>query len=274
MMTYFLDTPLDSSEIYTSAGSTFAGDARPPAREDVHLLQEKLRIPPRSRGLIGRPRLNEFLGRSIAQFPATLISGRAGTGKTAMAASFARAHGRIGWYSVESSDAEWNVFAQYFAACVFRAVGSRAELRDALPVDLHASQSSIASFLISVFAEAETLLLHEPLLIVLDGIHHLFDAAWFGEFFTLLLSSLPENTNLLLLCRSKPPSPLWRLRSKQQLNVIDEKVLAFDLAETVELTKRLGLKRSDAERAHSETFGRVSKLIEFVDRRKPARARA
>lgn len=273
MMTYFLDSPLDSGEIYTPTGSTFARDARPSAREDVHLLHEKLQMPG-SRGLIARPRLDEFLGRSIAQFPATLVSGRAGTGKTAMAASFARAHGRVAWYSVESSDAEWNVFAQYFAACVFRAVGSKAEARSALPADVDESQSSIATFLIGVFAETETSLIHEPLLIVLDGIHHLFDAPWFGEFFSLLLSSLPENTHLLLLCRSKPPSPLWRLRSKQQLNVIDEKVLAFDLAETVELTRRRGLKRSEAERAHSETFGRISKLIEFVDRRKPKRARA
>lgn len=263
MMTYFLDTPLDSSEIYTSAGSTFASDARPAAREDVHLLHEKLQIPG-LRGLIARPRLDEFLARSIAQFPATLVSGRAGTGKTAIAASFARAQGRVAWYSVESSDAEWNVFAQYFAACVFRAVGSTAEARDALPPDLDASQSSIATLLIGVFAEAETSLLHEPLLIVLDGIHHLFDAPWFGEFFTLLLSSLPENTNLLLLCRSKPPSPLWRLRSKQQLNVIDEKVLAFDVTETADLCAKHGLKRSDAERAHAATFGRVSKLMERV----------
>jgi LuxR family transcriptional regulator, maltose regulon positive regulatory protein len=263
MMTYFLDTPLDSGEIYTPAGSTLARDTRPATREDVHLLHEKLQMPG-TRGLIVRLRLNKFLGRSIAQFPATLISGRAGTGKTAVAASFARTQDRVAWYSVESSDAEWNVFAQYFAACVFRAVGSKAEVRDALPADLGASQSSIATFLIGVFAEAETALLHEPLLIVLDGIHHLFDAPWFGEFFSLLLSSLPESTGLLLLCRSKPPSPLWRLRSKQQLNVIDEKVLAFDLAETVKLCTKHGLKRSDAERAHAETFGRVSKLLERV----------
>jgi LuxR family maltose regulon positive regulatory protein len=267
MMTYFLDTHLDSGDTYSPLGSPVEHRSRVHRPDGVHLLAEKLSVP-RFRGLIERPRLDDLLTRSIEQFPATLISGRAGTGKTALASAFARSHGRAAWYSVESSDIEWNVFTHYFAACVLRAAKSKLQPADVLPANAEPSQSSMATSLISVFAEAETALLHEPLLIVLDGIHHLFDAPWFGEFFGLLLSSLPENTSLLLLCRSKPPSPLWRLRSKQQLNVIDEKLLAFNLAETVELTAKLGLKRSDAERAHAETFGRVSKLIEFADRRR------
>jgi ATP/maltotriose-dependent transcriptional regulator MalT len=209
--------------------------------------------------------LYDLLERSISQFPATLVSGRAGTGKTAIAADFARRHRYAAWYSVEPSDVEWNVFAHYFAACVLRAVKSKVKPGTFFQTDAP-SQSTIAAFLIGVLAEAETENPHEPLLIVLDGIHHLFDAPWFGEFFALLLSSLPENANLLLLCRSKPPSPLWRMRSKQQLNVIDEKVLSFDLAETVLLAKKLGMKRTDAERAHSATFGRISKLLEYAER--------
>jgi LuxR family maltose regulon positive regulatory protein len=207
-----------------------------------------------------------MLHRSLAQFPATLISGRAGTGKTTLAAAFARKQLHTAWYSVESSDAEWKVFAHYFATTIFRAVKSRTPVSRVMPETGEASQSNIATFLINVFAEAETELLHEPLVIVLDGIHHLFDADWFGEFFGLLLSSLPENASLLLLCRSKPPNPLWRLRSKQQLNVIDEKVLSFTLAETAELLRRKGVSRSEAERAHASTFGRISKLLETTQK--------
>ncbi|HVF30563.1 MAG TPA: AAA family ATPase [Pyrinomonadaceae bacterium] len=265
MMTYFLDSHLDSGDIYSPLGNSAAKRQRPSRREGIHLLTEKLSVP-KYRGLVARPRLDELLSRSIEQFPATLISGRAGTGKTALASTFARSQQHAAWYSVESSDIEWNVFIHYFAAGVLRAVKSKAKPKDLLPTNAEPNQSSMASSLISIFAEAETELLHEPLLIVLDGIHCLFDAPWFGEFFGLLLSSLPENTNLLLLCRSKPPSPLWRLRSKQQLHVIDEKLLAFTLPETVELVTKLGLKRSDAERAHADTFGRVSKLLEVADR--------
>jgi LuxR family maltose regulon positive regulatory protein len=262
MMTYFLDCNTDSGETYAPVNRLTVSSRQ---RDDVHLLKEKLLIPTFRRS-IKRPRLYDLLDRSTAQFPATLVSGRAGTGKTLMASAYARTRDNVAWYAVESSDAEWNVFANYFASSVLRAVGSRIKAREFVRVDGgEPSQAAIASFLIDVLAEAETVLLHKPLLIVLDGIHHLFDAPWFGQFFGLLLSSLPENASLLLLCRSKPPNPLWRLRSKQQLNVVDEKVLAFDLAETVRLMTTLGLRRSDAERAHATTFGRASKLTEYAE---------
>lgn len=259
-MTYFLDSDIESNDIYTPVTRSAVPSTQ---RDGVHLLKEKL-VVPSCRSAIKRQRLLGLLERSAAKFPATLISGRTGTGKTVLAAAFARTQDNVGWYSVESSDADWNVFANYFASCVLRAAGSRMQPREFISADDDLSQTSIATFLITLLAEAESMLVHDPLLIVLDGIHHLFDAPWFAQFFSLLLSSLPENISLLLICRSKPPSPLWRMRSKQQLNVIDEKVLAFDLAETVRLTAKFGLKRSDAERAHSATFGRVSKLLELT----------
>ena len=271
-MTYFLQDSLDPTESYSPGGSSSPARRTQTERDAVHVLREKLEIP-RSRGVMERPRVHDALRKSVAQFPATLISGRAGTGKTTLAAGFAEQQDHAAWYSVEASDIDWNVFAHYFAASILGAADSKAVINDLLPDEIHASQSVIATFLINVFAEAETKLLHEPLLIVLDGIHHVFDADWFGEFFGLLLSSLPENTNLLLLCRSKPPNPLWRLRSKQQLNVIDEKVLAFNLTETIEFVKRSGLSRSDAEKAHSATFGRVSNLIQFVSAKRQSAVR-
>ena len=265
MMTYFLESHLDSSDLYTSAGSSGGNRQHSVRTEPVHVLAEKLRLP-RSRGAVRRPRLDDLLRKSTEQFPATLISGRAGTGKTTLAATFARSYPNVAWYSVESSDTDWNVFAHYFATCVLKAVKSKARPGQMLVTDIGepSMQAAMASSLINVFAEAETSLVRDPLLIVLDGIHHLFDEPWFGEFFGLLLSSLPENVKLLLLCRSKPPSPLWRMRSKQQLNVIDEKVLAFDLAETAQLGAKHGMSRSDAERAHAETFGRISKLLDII----------
>jgi ATP/maltotriose-dependent transcriptional regulator MalT len=75
--------------------------------------------------------------------------------------------------------------------------------------------------------------------------------------------------DLLLLCRSKPPNPLWRLRSKQQLDVIDEKTLAFDRNETILLLKQVGHSQAEAARIHAETFGRVSKLLPFIRAGKP-----
>jgi LuxR family transcriptional regulator, maltose regulon positive regulatory protein len=265
MTSYFLPDSLDSSESYSPPQVPSAGKRPGTERDDVHIVREKLHLPGK-RSLVKRPRLEGVLRKSVAQFSATLISGRAGTGKTAVAAEFARKQDHAAWYSVESSDIDWNVFAHYFATSVLGSVKSKMGVHDVLPDEIHASQSVIATFLINVFAEVETVLLHQPLTIVIDDIHHLFDADWFGEFFSLLLSSLPDNAHMILICRSKPPNPLWRMRSKQQLNVIDEKLLAFDLVETVELMRRAGLARSYAERAHSATFGRISKLIETTKR--------
>jgi ATP/maltotriose-dependent transcriptional regulator MalT len=107
----------------------------------------------------------------------------------------------------------------------------------------------------------------EPLLVVLDDIHHVFDADWFPEFFVSLLHSLSPRIHLLLLSRSKPPQPLWRLRSKQVLGVIDEKLLAFNLEETGEFLRQHEISPALAERAHAETFGRLSTLKRFIETR-------
>jgi ATP/maltotriose-dependent transcriptional regulator MalT len=106
--------------------------------------------------------------------------------------------------------------------------------------------------------------IREDALIVLDDLHHIFDAEWFGEFFKLLLYSLPMNAHVLLLCRSKPPSPLWRLRSKQVLNVIDEDQLAFTTDETAQLFQAYGCREVGPEAARIESFGRAARLVEMA----------
>jgi ATP/maltotriose-dependent transcriptional regulator MalT len=230
--------------------------------ENYHLINEKLRVPAH-RGVIERPRLISLANKSIAQFPATLISGRAGTGKTAFAASFAAHNKKVCWYSVESTDAEWSSFARYFSASLLgvdRVSGYAPPTGEASEV----TQNDIARFLVQNFAQPNVFPIGQPALIVLDDIHHIFDALWFDEFFNLLLYSLPGEAHLLMLCRSRPPGPLMRLRSKQMLNLLEEKVIAFTEAETEALLDSVGLPTSYARDANRECFGRISKLLEFV----------
>jgi LuxR family transcriptional regulator, maltose regulon positive regulatory protein len=231
-------------------------------------LTEKLEIP-HCPGLVERPRLIEKLERSLSQFAATMVSGRAGTGKTSIAAAYARTRKRAAWFTVESSDVDWNVFASYLAASVLRMVGSKKVIRESLPSVKNPSSAAMASFLYNLASVLETVEKDQRPLLVLDGIHHLFDADWFGSFFNILQPSLCETADLLLLCRSKPPNPLWRLRSKQQLDVIDEKTLAFDRDETISLLKQVGRSQAEAARIQAETFGRVSKLLPFISGGKP-----
>jgi LuxR family maltose regulon positive regulatory protein len=271
-MSFILHDHFDVMERYSPVTQTTAATPSKGERDGVHILKEKLEIPP-CEGLIERPRLIEKLERSLSRFAATLVSGRAGTGKTSIAAAYARTRGSIAWFTVESSDIDWNVFASYLAASVLRAVESKKAVGDLLPDATNSLPGAMAAFLLNIVSELETTENdHRPLL-VLDGIHHLFDADWFGGFFNILQLSLSQTADLLLLCRSNPPNPLWRLRSKQQLDVIDEKTLAFDRDETIFLLKQVGRSQAEAARIHAETFGRVSKLLPFISGGKPSKPR-
>jgi len=220
----------------------------PKRTAEAHFIFDKI-MRPECGDLVERPRITEFLKRSAEQFRGNLISGRAKTGKTYAAADLARGYRNVAWYTVDSTDLDWNVFARYLAA----AVSPKTKVRN---------ENDIAGFLGEMFAAAARR--KDETLIVIDDIHHVFDAPWFGEFFTLLLSSAVPKTHLLLLCRSKPPLPLWRLRSKQILNVVDEKMLAFDLEETVEWCKKLGIPRQVSHLVPVNAYGRAGKVADFL----------
>lgn len=258
-MTFLLPDSIDSGEFYggfSSDQGTVAED-RVASTHEVHILREKLSVP-KFDALIERHRLSETLEKSLATFGATMLCGRAGSGKSALAADFCKRYSRVAWYSVDGADTEWKNFAAYFAAAVSH--DRKVKRRSGNP---GCNPTAMAEFLGNVF---EGPIDGDPMLFVLDDIHRIFDAEWFCEFFNLLLYSLPENVQLLLLCRSKPPNPLWRLRSKQMLNVVDEKLLAFNQSETTLFFASLGLPESAAKRAWKESFGRVSKLIQIAIR--------
>jgi len=251
-MTFSIHESIDPNGAFEMISNSHTAPGAP--QEDRPLVREKLRIP-KTDGFVDRPRITNLLCRSRDQFPATLISGRSGTGKTAIAAGFAADAEKVAWYTVESTDNVWPIFSRYFSAALERAgMGQSGAERSP-------SKYEIARYLANFFHVSDRTTRKLPSLIVLDDIHHLFDADWFEDFFNLLLYSLPADSHLLLLCRSRPPAPLWRLRSKQMLNVLDEKVIAFDLPETKALYKSLGLPGAGAERAYRDSFGRVAKLI-------------
>lgn len=240
-------------------GRQGTGPSRKTVRHTLPLILEKM-VVPSVPAAIARPRLREFFGKSVRQFPANLISGRAGTGKTYSAVGLSRDYRTVAWYSVDPADSDWAVFSHYLASAVsVAAAGGTVEV-----APLKAKPAQISQFLDKLLATIESRLNGQEMLIVLDDIHHVFDAPWFADFFNLLLFSVQPNTHLLLLCRSKPPLPLWRLRSKQVLNVIDEKLLAFDETEIGDLCQTLGAHRSLARDVPESAKGRIAKVVDFI----------
>src|SRR6476469_7451219 len=83
-----------------------------------HLILDKLMMPARFPGIL-RPRLVDLLDQSLASCTSTIISARAGAGKTTLAADFARhSKRRIAWYKVDSPDGDLPVFLEYLAGSI------------------------------------------------------------------------------------------------------------------------------------------------------------
>lgn len=229
------------------------------ARQRCRIIEGKLRVPD-SGVAVERDRLNELLDRSINNYGATLISGRAGTGKTTLAAQYANRQENACWYSIEPADAEWREFSSCFAACLFPRGRKPRPSNGQEPSD-----AEISDFITGIFVRLAKQSRPEPRLIVLDNVQYLFDAGWFGSFFKQLITSLNNGVRLLMLCRSKPSAPLWRLRSKQMLNVIDENMLDLTVDEAAELAKVHGANLTATAEALKSSYGRVCAFLKDLE---------
>lgn len=231
--------------------------ALPAPTTPMQLIQDKT-TQPLDPPTLTRRRLHVKLGESLACCTSTVIQGRAGSGKTRLAIDFARHCRRhIAWYTIDASDNDLRVFVRYLTA----SIGAQLPAFGALALDAQLASTEmicarrIAELFVHELCEAVA-----PLLIVLDDLHLLYDEEWIVEFFDRLLPLLPPEAHLLLIGRSLPPAPLWRLRSKQRLCIIDESALDFTRAEADELFRAYGLTTTAAGIAYTETSGRAALL--------------
>ena len=233
------------------------GEKSTSASSKITIIEGKFRLPAVG-SIVSRKRLLDLLDRSIEQYGATLVSGRAGTGKTTLAAEFALKQKKASWYTIESADSDWREFSSAFLACLFDKQRPNSATFGSDPSE--ASMSNLLSYTFSRLDRQRV----KPRLIVLDNVHHLFDAAWFSDFFRQLVISLDANARLLMLCRSKPNAPLWRLRSKQMLNVIDETMLELTEQEAIEIGKTRGVSKEIALSSLKRSYGRVGNLAKIL----------
>lgn len=226
------------------------------------LVLDKITIPA-ARPQASRPRLLDLLRNNLISRAATIINGRAGTGKTTLAADLARHAGRpVSWYKVDAADFELRDFMEYLFESLAR---NRPSIDPEALLQLADSALSDRTELLAeslVFRLSEPSA--EPLLVVIEDLHLVYDADWVVPFVHRLLPLLPADVHVLITCRSMPPTPLWRMRSKQTLLVIDEPELAFTLDETIEWFKHRGLDERQARFAWIQTNGRAGALANFI----------
>lgn len=228
----------------------------------MQLIVDKITKPPLA--LLGRTRLRETLERSLKSGTCSLISGRAGTGKTTLAADFARSCDRkVAWYKVDAPDGDARVFFDYLSASIsqqrpsfnglaIRALAAVANCND-IPV--------LSERFVFELIKDES----DPLLIVIEDLHLVCDTDWLEPFLDRFLQLAPPEVHILITSRTLPPAPLWRMRSKQTLEVIDEDSLAFTRDEAVELFQAYGLTREHAYLAFDRTNGRAGALAKYAD---------
>ncbi|HEV7860345.1 MAG TPA: AAA family ATPase [Pyrinomonadaceae bacterium] len=232
--------------------------------ETMQLILNKISLPDEA-PRVSRPRLLNTLHASLSACTSTVINGRAGTGKTTLAADFARRCGRrIAWYKVDASDADLRVFFQYLIESVRRqrpGFGHEALVPLVETATIEDMPVLAEAF---VFELLESKGNGEPLLIVIDDLHLVYDAEWVVPFFRRLLPLLPAEAHMLITGRSMPPAPLWRMRSKQMLCVIEEPTLAFTQQEAVKLFESLGLAEAHATAALKHSRGRAVIIDRFA----------
>ena len=231
-------------------------------KDEEQLIHEKIAVPDAS-PRVSRQRLLRLLVENVVCCNATIINGRAGTGKTTLAADFARYAGRpVAWYKVDAADSDLRMFCEYLSTAV--GVQRPSMNKETLLQMTETVESDRAELLAESFVFQLSEGRSEPLLIVVEDLHLVYDADWVVPFFRRLLPLLPANVHLLITCRSLPPAPLWRLRSKQMLRVLEETELAFSLEEVIALFETYGLGEEPARIAWDRTNGRAATVAEFA----------
>ena len=224
------------------------------------LILDKI-TPPAETPRLSRARLLADLTESLSCCNSTVIHGRTGAGKTLLAADFAgRAGRRVAWYKVDSAESEVQLFIQYLVAAV-RVQHPGFGRKTLALAGAGAGGDEEAALLAESFVYEMTMLEGgEPLLVVVDDLHLVYDAAWVVPFFGRLLPLLPAETHVILIGRTLPPAPLWRMRSKQTLRVVDESALNFTIDEAEQLFVSYGLPVKLAAQALAESWGRAAAL--------------
>jgi LuxR family maltose regulon positive regulatory protein len=223
----------------------------------IRFIESKLRPPHLSLNIIKRDRLIERL-RSNLDLSASFVCAGQGWGKTTVAAEFINSAGvASAWYDLDSSDADIAVFFQYLVRAV----------QQTSPDFGHSTLNLLSSGIDPRSEQLAELFLYElsevvehQLIVVLDNIHHTFTTPWSLPVLYRILQLLPENVHFVLLARVAPGFTFSRLRSKQAMDLLDDRALAFNGREVRELFRSVVDEATTLDKLLCWTHGWVAGL--------------
>jgi LuxR family maltose regulon positive regulatory protein len=207
--------------------------------------------------LVARPALFERLSAGYAG-GVTLISAPAGSGKTVLLRSWIEAAGlgeRTAWVSVERDECDEQRFWLAVVEALRTAAGMEGPIDDLGPAPGFDGVGVVER----IIDGAQSL--DEPLLFVIDDLHHLLEPRALAAL-ELLLDRRPPQLRVVLSTRHDPPLGLHRLRLAGELTELRATDLRFALDETNELlsTAGIALSRAAVDSLQARTEGWVAGL--------------
>ncbi|MFN8485819.1 MAG: LuxR C-terminal-related transcriptional regulator [Anaerolineae bacterium] len=171
---------------------------------------------------VSRPRLIKSLRRALDS-RVTMVSAPTGYGKsTLVAQALAEIAAPSAWLTVDEYDNDLRQFLDYLIAAI------QTQFPDACPQTqrlLNAPAAPPVEILAaSLLNEVHSIT--TPFLLVIDDLHYLTDPM-IGQFFSIVLRSLPTSLHLVAITQADPPWPLARLAGRGQLLEIRAKDLRF-----------------------------------------------
>ncbi|QLC72101.1 HTH-type transcriptional regulator MalT [Pseudomonas sp. LPB0260] len=226
--------------------------ASTPMLQPLPLIPAKFAAPAVHRGLLARPRFDEWLQR-LPQVRLAVLQAPSGFGKTVLASQWAQDFlGAVAWLNLDGNDNQPRQFGRYLVNALDRQLEAgcpqavaRAELGEEGP------ESLLTRLLAELPAE------HAPLLLVLDGFEQLRNAEVI-QALRFFLRNMPEWLTLLVCSRGLPDLGVAEWRVKQQLLAVDAVQLAFEHDEVqslLELGLPFAINREQIERLNRRIGG-------------------
>ena len=241
----------------------------------VPLLESKLHLPRRRRGIVPRARLEQRLDRGALP-PVVLVSAPAGFGKTTLVAEWIGGAGDHGaghtaWLSLDPRDSDPSVFWAYVVAALQKVapeVGA-----DALAT-LQSSPSSLETVVATLLND---FMAHDSEVVLVLDDYHVVESLDVHESMRFLVEHLPDQLHLVVTSRADPPWPLASLRARGELVEVRAADLRFTGEEAAAyLTEAMGLDLApaDIDALEDRTEGWIAALqlaaLSLQDRDDPA----